>query len=33
LNNIGLFIRYNHGIKERQNLKTSLFQLGLNYKL
>ena len=33
LNNIGLFIRYNYGIKERQNLKTSLFQFGMNYKL
>ena len=33
LNNIGLFIRYNHGIKEIQNLKTSIVQLGMNYKL
>jgi hypothetical protein len=33
LNDIGLFIRYNYGITERHNLKTSIFQLGMNYKL
>ena len=33
LNDIELFIRYNYGITERQNLKASIFQLGMNYKL
>lgn len=29
----GISLRYNYGIIERQNLKTSVIQLGLNYKL
>lgn len=32
-NDLGISLRYNYGIIERQNLKTSVIQLGLNYKL
>jgi opacity protein-like surface antigen len=31
--NLGISLRYNYGIIERQNLNTSVFQLGMNYKL
>ncbi|WP_158850504.1 porin family protein [Algibacter sp. L1A34] len=30
---LGISLRYNYGIIERQNLKTSVIQLGMNYKL
>ncbi|WGH75974.1 porin family protein [Tenacibaculum tangerinum] len=30
---LGISLRYNYGIIERQNLNTSVFQLGMNYQL
>jgi hypothetical protein len=30
---LGISLRYNYGIIERQNLNTSVIQLGMNYKL
>ena len=32
-NDLGISLRYNYGIIERQNLNTSVIQLGMNYKL
>lgn len=33
VNDLGISIRYNYGIIERQNLNTSVVQLGINYTL
>jgi opacity protein-like surface antigen len=30
---LGIYLRYNYGVIERQNLNTSVIQLGMNYKL